>query len=208
MNRKLSPEGRLLAIIKDPPKGPGRNKPVGRMEMKKISSLVRPIKIDFSTLRRRAITLSSRSLVAAFIVLSLYLGFKLLFVRPTIDSGSYNGSQIPHAKNGVALAVMPTIKTKDYLSYEKQISSRALFGQGPASNERSADISTSDSLPEYFGLVGIIPGENPKAIIEDKKGQKVYYLNKGESFNGFIVDEIADGKVELVYEGKRIELLL
>ena len=63
-------------------------------------------------------------------------------------------------------------------------------------------------MSEQVGLVGIVAGDNPQAIIEDKKAQKTYYLNKGQSFNGYVVEEILENKVVLDYEGKKISLFL
>ena len=58
-------------------------------------------------------------------------------------------------------------------------------------------------ISERIGLVGIITGDKPQAIIEDKKAQKTYYMSKGQSFDGYVVEEIYDDKVIINYEGRK-----
>lgn len=69
------------------------------------------------------------------------------------------------------------------------------------------DIDPADILKD-INLLGIVSGEKPQAIIEDKKTQKTYFLNKGDSFGQVKVLEIKEGKVLLDYRGKNFDLFL
>ncbi len=63
-------------------------------------------------------------------------------------------------------------------------------------------------LIKDMSLVGIIAGENPQAIIEDKKTQKTFYLSRGQFMGEFQVKEIKEGKVILDYKGQSYELYM
>ena len=104
----------------------------------------------------------------------------------------------PGAKN--------TAIVKDYSAYSNASPVKTVFGGAPAAAEDTS-VTTGD-ISDKLGLVGIIAGDNPQAIIEDKKAQKTYYLNKGQSFNGYTVEEISEGKVMLDHEGQKISLFL
>lgn len=66
----------------------------------------------------------------------------------------------------------------------------------------------ADELLRSMTLVGIISGDNPQAVIEDKAREKAYYLTVGQSLNGFTLEEIAEARVMLSFDGKRFELHL
>jgi len=207
MEKNISPEGRLLALIKDRPKDSEPERPL-RPPAKPVMPWDRAGKLRVRMTRDQALKFCSRSLAVAFIGLSLYLLYDMLFMRPKLDINNASSVRQRRVFFGVANMNKLLDKAKDYSVYENQISSRMLFGQAPFREGDARSIMTSDSISESFALVGILPGQTPRAIIEDKKGQKVYYLNKGESFNGFTVEKISDGSVELLYEGKKLELFL
>lgn len=67
-------------------------------------------------------------------------------------------------------------------------------------NDRQGAQATTSNHDVLSGLIlmGIISGENPQAIIEDKKANKTYFLFKGERFQDFKVKDILDGKVIII----------
>lgn len=75
------------------------------------------------------------------------------------------------------------------------------------SSESSSNIDTTDIVKD-INLLGIVSGQKPQAVIEDKKTQKTYFLNQGDSFGQTRVLEIKEGKVVLDYKGKNFELFL
>ena len=76
------------------------------------------------------------------------------------------------------------------------------FTEEKLSKEPEVDIS------KKFSLVGIIAGENPQAIVEDKEAQKTYYLYKGQGFGEVTVEDVGEGRVVLNYKGREIILVL
>ena len=149
----------------------------------------------------------NRYLIIILGILLLYFLIDLIVVRPsknvqsliTKTTAEQSGKTLPAGTKNVAAA-------KDYSSYSNAAPGRTVFGPGGAAAPE--DVSGSGGMAEQVGLVGIIAGDNPQAIIEDKKAQKTYYLNKGQSFNGYVVEDILEDKVVLDYEGKKISLFL
>ena len=92
--------------------------------------------------------------------------------------------------------------------YTQAIREKKIFSnlslQGPSTSITTLPIDVIKDI----NLVGIISGENPQAIIEDKKAQKTYYVTKGQSIGEIILDEIQEGKITLNYKGQRFELHL
>jgi type II secretory pathway component PulC len=94
--------------------------------------------------------------------------------------------------------------------YQDIVSKRKLFGGQAVSQVKIAgndDISISQ-ISSNFNLSGIIAGDTPKAIIEDKKAQKSYFLKEGESIGEVKLNKIGDGKVIMEYRGTGFELVL
>jgi len=144
-------------------------------------------------------------ILAAFVFSGLYLLISLSYlvfglnraVLPKIESG-----KAEQLKSSGAQIVK---KPLDY--YLEGTKARSLFiseaaGQGQAPGVLNAE------LVKDINLMGIISGDNPQVIIEDKKNQKTYYVNKGQYFGDFLVEDIQAGKVVLNYKGQRFELYL
>ncbi len=100
-----------------------------------------------------------------------------------------------------------------YEPYEQAISSRQIFAvdySNSIENEaaQSQNANAAADFIKNLNLVGIIAGDSPQAVIEDKNIQKTFYLNRGEVINGFRVESIEEGKVVLAYKGEKYELHL
>jgi type II secretory pathway component PulC len=97
------------------------------------------------------------------------------------------------------------VSTKNYDAYSKDIAGKTLFGQSSGADAGpAAPVQVSDDL----SLVGVISGDNPLAVIENKKTKKTYHLTKGQSFDDYLVEDISEGKVLLDSQGRKISLLL
>lgn len=95
--------------------------------------------------------------------------------------------------------------------YQEQITEHKIFGPSPTQTttapQELADSKGVETIKD-FNLLGIISGENPQAIIEDKKTQKTYFLRQGESIGEFQLELIGDGKVTLNFYGQKFDLFL
>lgn len=98
---------------------------------------------------------------------------------------------------------------KPYDYYLSSIKGRDIFGVSyeQQKTEKLNSGAEASSMKD-LNLMGVISGENPQAIIEDKKTQKSYYVSKGQSVGDFEVEDIKEGKVILIKDGKKFELTL
>lgn len=104
--------------------------------------------------------------------------------------------------------IEPELQPKPYEFYLEGIRNRQIFSSPTAqrTDESSGGVNV-DSIRD-ISLVGIISGENPQAIIEDKKTQKTYYLTKGQFIREFQVEDIQEGRIILNCNGQRFEIYL
>ncbi|VAX36088.1 hypothetical protein MNBD_UNCLBAC01-983 [hydrothermal vent metagenome] len=56
-------------------------------------------------------------------------------------------------------------------------------------------------------LVGVVLDNNSEAIVVDPKNRKTLFLRKGDEVEGAVVENIVEGKVVFLFEGKKIELV-
>ena len=210
MQRDISPEERLLALIKGKHK-----KPLAETESPTDSKVPRPersrreLSIFKNKIFEPAVLRSfNKYLAAGLIILIVYFIFDSSFVRPyrnvqAVISQPSDSGPVRQAKG------QPTLEMKDYSHYSKEISGKKIFGPSSPEEERTPQTGKDlDDISKNLNLVGIVAGENPQAIIEDRKNQKTYYLNEKQTFNGFIVEDISEGKVVLDYGGKKVSLFL
>jgi len=203
MNNNISPEEKLLRLIR------GRKKPEIPLEGKDKDSATtkqfRPAhKNPASSLAIPQKTLAINNVIfIVFVVSCIYLLasfiYPLLFLRK-IRLPQIKPEKIIEASKG------PAGKAKPLAFYLNNIKNRAVFGIAE-DLESSAGVIDRD-LTENINLVGIISGENPQAVIEDKKTGKTYYLTKGQLLGEFQLEDIQEGKVILNYKGHRYGLYL
>lgn len=98
---------------------------------------------------------------------------------------------------------------KPFSYYSETITQHQLFKiiSAPETKEKSktAAAASLDAIKDY-SLLGVISGENPQAIIEDKKTKQTLYLQKGQSLGEFKISDIQDGKIILESGGQAAEL--
>lgn len=202
-NEFISPEERLLRIIKGKPKKENGNEP--NLADKK--SLGRKRDID-----RNKNTVSPNTAILHYINNGLFIfwciviitGF--LLIRGTIFLKS------PQTFGSMERVEQSVEEEKDskkpYSYYLDIIDKHNLFKAkaGSLAGKNSAVPMASPELLENYSLSGIISGKNPQAIVIDKKTNKTYFLNKGQYLNNFKIVEIYEDKIVLELEGKEFEL--
>lgn len=102
------------------------------------------------------------------------------------------------------------IEVKPLEFYTQGLGGRQIFSASAlAGSAASSVIAAADSdLIKNINLVGIISGDRPQAIIEDKKTNKSYYLTKGQFIGEVKIEDIQEGKVILNHKGQAYELYL
>lgn len=221
MHKDISPEEKLLSIIKGEQNIPGngapkpeiKDIPIPRATWGKIDDYVSAIlRNDFlknSILDAEALKVFNKCAVIIAALIAGYLIFDIILVSPSrktatlLAKASLSGPLVVPAERA-----MP-VETKGYSYYSNRMSGRKIFGAGAyIQTESQGDLGSGDAPADNLGLVGIIPGTNPQAIIEDKKGQKTYYLTKGQSVNDITLEAMDEDKVTLDYRGKKTILFL
>jgi len=146
-------------------------------------------------------------------ILVFCLGALLLYFIYDLYHATY------HKKDKLEISAAEEIKTpkidkgealeaKPYSFYSSSIGGRNIFL--PQETEEEL-IITGPSLEEIsggFSLIGIIAGEKPQAIIEDRKSGKSYFLYESGVVGETKVVQILEDKVVMEYQGQRFELVL
>lgn len=192
MRRTELPEERLLNLIKRKTAKP----PAKNMFMRAPAQ-----KADFLKSLNRYLAVSLGILVCFFIYIVLAPQ------NHKSDKIPEQGKAAPSIdKNAVINTAAASPKADDYSKYSAIINQKQLFGYSDSAV--SQDAIQSQNAADNFNLVGIIPGDTPQAIVEDRTAGKTYYLSKGASINGAVVREISNSKVVLDYNGDTISLVL
>ncbi|MFH1441732.1 MAG: type II secretion system protein N [Candidatus Omnitrophota bacterium] len=218
MKDDISPEERLLHLIKTPK---NRNiatssKQVSSSEKNTVLSSEIPIidkksvkKITVLDFKAKYLTIFSlRNIIIFIVVLSLiYLIYSLVyslflvktFKTPVIVSSEKTQQEEKAQERKEA----PSLEF-----YLEETGNRQIFNSPVAAKENKASAAVTSDLLKNLNLVGIIAGENPQAIIEDKKAQKTYYLQKGQFIEEYEITDIQEGKIVLTNNGQKYELYL
>ncbi len=204
MKDNILPEEKLLRLIR------GQKKQSSFTE--KISTIpvqdAKPEKnrlLNFSFQKNLFFLNINKIIFAAFIISCLYLIY--IFAHPLFLSNNINlpkvtEEKIPEEK----IQAIQQIKPYEY--YLEGLKNRQIFSSASGQeSEKSAGTINADLIKD-MSLIGIISGENPQAIIQDKKAQKTYYVAKGQFIGEFKVEDIQDGKIILNYKGQKFELYL
>jgi len=92
--------------------------------------------------------------------------------------------------------------------YLESVKDRQIFsGTSAVADVSPVNVANIDSMKD-ISLVGIISGDNPQAVIEDKKAQKTYYVTKGQFIGEMQVEDIGEGKIIINYAGQKYELYM
>ena len=206
MKENISPEERLLRLIK------GQRKPDANIAVEKKSTIIaEPLKpaIKHSTyplIKRYFSTLYlKRIILAAFILANIYLAISLAW--PWLGLTKINLPLVVDEKV-IEPKIEPKQDKKPFEFYLEGIKNRRVFVSESGQEAGKPIISADLDLMKDINLVGIISGENPQAVIEDKKTRKTYYVNKGQFINELLVEDIQEGKIIINYKGQRFELYL
>ncbi|MDD5731146.1 MAG: type II secretion system protein N [Candidatus Omnitrophica bacterium] len=205
MKDNTTPEERLLKLIRKggklyPPRGIAREDPVKR-------GLPAP---NFSVIQLAKRTLPflniKRAVLAVFILSCVYLVISLVYPFFSLKTIKLPETKAEKALPAEAEKQKPEIRPLE--SYTQGIENRRIFGSAQGDYSQKTGDKINPDLIKDINLIGIISGDNPQAIIENKAAQKTYYVNKGQFIGEFLVEDIKEGKVILNYNGRRFELYL
>jgi len=211
MKDNISPEERLLKLIKGQKKGPQTAsgvtgiKPIHPGGSSTQDTSGPAAGGNFSGIKRPFFS-GENILKAVLLAGCLYLVFTLVY--PLFGFGKIAASRTdPVDLSELEKKAQSGFRPFDF--YLDGIKGRQIFSERSGQSASGAAAGGMESeLIKDINLLGIISGDNPQAIIEDKKSQKTFYVSRGEFVGQFQVEEIQDGKVTLTYQGQRFDLYL
>ncbi|MDD5504719.1 MAG: hypothetical protein PHV77_05345 [Candidatus Omnitrophica bacterium] len=94
--------------------------------------------------------------------------------------------------------------------YQKLIGNKAVFVPAAVEKKKTQaqEPAKLNELLKDLKLVGVIPGDVPQAIIEDKKNNQTLFLREGELVNGIEIKSVSAGRVVLNYGEETMTLSL
>jgi type II secretory pathway component PulC len=201
----LSPEEKLLRLIRGNKKS---SQPQQNLSGVVNKQQEQNIKISWRLLAAKLVSdFGLRKWIFIFLCLAVvYLASSLVY--PFIALRNLKVSVIK--KEEIELKESPDKEEiKTYEHYLNAVQGKKIFGSVESSASERGQIATAGSFDiKDISVTGIISGDNPQAVIEDKKNQKTYYLNKGQLLGDLQVEDIQDGKVILKQNNQLYELYL
>jgi type II secretory pathway component PulC len=208
MNDNIPPEEKLLRLIRGQKKSsipmlaggnPDALVPVkiqgGAIDQKRASKFEKYLpQFNVNILILIGLVSASLYLLSAFVG-PLFINKKIIFLQ-----------EKPLDKIVGSKEAIKQEEVKPYDFYTQGIKSKQIFGTATAQLTQESNVTVGANLIKDINLVGVISGDSPQAIIEDKKSQKTYYVTKGQLIGEFQVENIGDGKIILNYNGQRFEL--
>jgi len=196
MKENISPEEKLLRLIR------GQKKHSQPQQTSFPSASIMPPKKIMIRIHALGIR---RVLIWIFTFSCIYLAFSLVYPWFGNKKISLPKPSTEKITNLIPAKNQEAVKPLEY--YEREISGQRIFGN-PAGAGATQPAAVNVDLLKDINLIGIISGENPQAIIEDKKSSKTYYVSKGQFIQDIEVADIQEGKIIVNYRGQRYELYL
>ncbi len=224
MPEEFSPEEKLLKLIrgekkqKERPAAEKTEPPRASPEPLKSSAGIPLAKLQGAGQpagdRTRHFKVINSALIAILILIIVFFIFDI--VTSNLKPRRLVGVQKEHpVSRGAEHAARPTSEdinqaaTAPFSAYA-DVGRRELFKPVRSEvQERAASQAASESAQDKLkdlSLIGIIAGEKPQAVIEDRKIQKTYFLNKGQAVNQLTVEDILEDRVIFDFEGEKLEL--
>lgn len=202
MKDSSSPEDKLLRLIRNPKKPSDVQSQKAKVQKSKTSlsaSLTAPANTvksgNFFNLRRIFLWL--------FIACGIYLISAVVY--PWIALRNLRLPEISEkSTEEKRLAKDAARPLKEYL---QSVKGRRIFSGAAIQGASLINVANIDLMRD-INLVGIISGENPQAVIEDKKAQKTYYVTEGQFIGEMQVEDIQEGKIIINYAGQKYELYI
>ncbi len=207
MGDNISPEDRLLRLIKGDKRPSSANKPIIR-EYPVSRELKQESKFSFQKIYSNYLTwINFKNIIILFIILSFtYL----------IASFAYSGFNLEKFKllniQLQKLEVFPAEpREKKPLEFYLESLKRPIFLVNSVKDSAEAvkisSVNREEDLKDII-VVGIISGENPQAVVEYKAARKTFYVSESQFIGEYEVKKIEEGRIILELDGKKYELYI
>lgn len=211
MNGNLSPEEKLLRLIKGEDKIKPKILPDQDSAVAKTLPVVQPVttkiflKKPFHFAIQKYLNFVNLRKTLPFLLAAFIIYFIASLIYPFVCLRNIKLSAV--SKERFENSVIPKEETKPYEFYLEGARQRQIFAT-PITQETIGSAGVETSSIKDINLIGIISGDNPQAVIEDKKAQKTFYVTKGQFIGEFRIDDIQQGKIILTNRGQRFELYI
>lgn len=199
---RISPEEKLLNLIRDRKEGGGEKKKASPLENKKKPKTRKIISIHPG--------LKSILIFIVILLFGLMVYESGLKVKEE-DTVDFRG---PRERVKKITGEEPLI-LKPYSYYSQAIEGKSLFSplvieeKTATAIAKGEKIEKIEELAKSYRLKGIIlgeSGERPKAFIEDSQAHRTFTVTIGDSIGKLQVKDIKEGRVTLSYEEETYEL--
>ncbi len=212
MKDNISPEEKLLRLIRGEKESKSSDLPhPGLSANKKITFRIANLKLFIkNSLFSLIHTYSTPKYIRKGIFVLMTVSFIYLiasFIYPLVGLKKIKLPAVTKEKMQEPIIVQKE-ETKPYEFYLGGTRERQIFGNASGQEAGISAVATEVQSIKDIILVGIISGENPVGIIEDKNTQKTHYVTKGQFIGEFQVEDIQEGKLILNYKGQRYELYM
>jgi len=215
---EISPEEKLLNLIRRPDKKPSKQKLSDRSIVlksdlhSKVSTFLPDHKNSFSKEKKTIFAgfkFLNFVLINRLILLAVFIFSVLLFIDLFLRYPNLSKFQ-SHTKDYLK-TIPQKEEIKPYEYYSQEISKRALFNAESTESKVEKVIPAGQTFKELIRglkLLGVVSGDNPQVIIEDQKLQKTYFLYPGDYLGEIKIEEVYSDRVILEFKGERISLFL
>jgi hypothetical protein len=210
MADNISPEEKLLRLIRNEPKQqlpPEKQSVLQTGRVNPAQEPVAQIKKDKAKIKLldRILSLNPAEIVLAcfFTALAYFTGS---IIYPLLMPPKVNIPNIQQDIQKEPVIEQPPIKPLEF--YQTGVAQQKMFHSQPAQETAVSAAAVNHDILKDINLIGIITGNDPQAIIEDKRTEKTYYVSKGQLIGDLLVEEILDGKIILNLKGQKFELYL
>jgi hypothetical protein len=123
------------------------------------------------------------------------------------EPGEFEAEKAPTEKKEASNNEKPVSSFEDY---QKLLNKKTIFAPPARSSSKAKAIEGPGlrDLVKGLSLVGIIPGDQPQVIIEDKRNGQTLFLKKGEMIDSIRVKDILSGRVILEFNDETVTLSL
>lgn len=208
MNDNFSPEERLLKLIRGQKKqSQAPDKSAARENYEASAQLINKSKVEPVTAFKKYFpSINIRKTIFWLFMFSIVC-LVITFIYPRIAPRSIQIPQLREAdSDNLDSQSKQNIKPFDF--YLEGIKGRRIFATFSGQNTEKPINALSPGLLKDINLVGIISGDSPQAIIEDKKTKETFYATKGQFIGEIQIEDIQAGKIIVNYQNQRYELYL
>lgn len=206
MSGDLTPEEKLLKLIKNGEKVDRRAEsaegptPVNAPTPEPSAAALKPV------YRYTLIRLASSVTVAAAVLFGGGLAAQFILGRPILPSPASRES----SGELVSFPKIEDLPSEDFQAYKAVFDGRDLFktmGVPAPVISTGKTFGLQDMLKNY-SVSGIISGESPQAIIEDRANGQIHYVEAGEYLGSIQIVEVGSDGVLLRYGDEEARLSL